>query len=169
MKATRFNIAHIVPVAGHRSVMHGLLGYREVIETLRWGLAELGHEVSVAENSFRGDCVNILFGAQMLSNADLQQLPADTIVYNFEQIGGMQVEQLKPEIRTVADRFLIWDYSEANVATWDTIGSAKGGGSLAGRLGPDAPPHSALGSAGHRRAVLRQGRSVANAGLQRTL
>ena len=124
MRETRFHIAHIVPVAGTRSLMHGLLGYREVVETVRWGLADLGHDVSVGENTFQSDRVNIVFGAQMLADADLKRLPAETIIYNFEQIGGMTLTHLKPQIRTVADRFRIWDYSEANLPTWRTIGTA---------------------------------------------
>lgn len=125
MKQRAFHIAHIAPPAGDRSLMHGLNGYLEVVETLTWGLAELGYEVSAGPNSFRGDRVNILIGAQMLSEADLARLPPETIVYNFEQIGGMTVDRLKPNIRIVADRFRIWDYSNANLATWRAIGTAR--------------------------------------------
>jgi hypothetical protein len=125
MKSSKFNIAHLVPHAGNRSLMHGLYGYREVIETMRWGLSDLGYEVTVTENSFRGGCVNIVLGAQMLADADLQRLPPESVIYNFEQIGEMRIDALKPEIRTVANRFRIWEYSEANLATWQMIGTGR--------------------------------------------
>lgn len=123
MKSSKFNIAHLVPHAGTRSLMHGLYGYREVIETVCWGLSDLGYDVTVSENGFRGGCVNIVLGAQMLADAELQRLPPESIIYNFEQIGGMRIDALKPQIRTVANRFRIWDYSEANLATWQMIGT----------------------------------------------
>jgi hypothetical protein len=121
----RFNIAHIVPVGNARSIMHGLYGYREVIETLQWGLTEIGCDVTVKENSFDPGRINIILGAQMLSDADLRRLPAESIIYNFEQIGRLKSEELKPEIRTVAERFCIWEYSEANFNTWTALGVAN--------------------------------------------
>ena len=122
----RFHLASIVPPPGDRSLLHGLHGYREVVETVQWGLAQLGHEVSAGENSFRADHVNVVFGVQVLPTADLMRLPDDTIVYNFEQIGGLDARDLKPLIRTVADRFRIWDYSAHNLATWERIGARRG-------------------------------------------
>lgn len=122
---TRFHLASIVPPPGDRSLLHGLYGYREVIDTLRWGLDQLGHEVSVGQNTFRADHVNVVFGVQVLPHTDLLRLPDDTIVYNFEQIGGLTIDELKPLIRTVADRFRIWDYSEHNIETWQRIGAKR--------------------------------------------
>jgi len=119
----KFHVAHIVPVAGTRSLMHGLLGYREVVETVAWGLHDLGHEVSVGENSFRAGCVNIVFGAQMLAPADLARLPPETIIYNFEQIGDTPIAQLTPGIRVVAERLRVWDYSQSNLQAWTAAGA----------------------------------------------
>jgi hypothetical protein len=121
----KFHLAHIVPVAGTRSLMHGLHGYREVVETLAWGLGDLGHEVSVGENSFRDACVNIVFGAQLLAPADLLRLPPVTIIYNFEQIGDTPVERLNPSIRVVAERFRVWDYSQSNLEGWASAGAQQ--------------------------------------------
>lgn len=119
----RFHLASIVPPPTDRSLLHGLYGYREVIDTTAWGLSQLGYEVSVGENTFRADHVNVVFGVQVLPLADLRRLPGDTIIYNFEQIGGLQVDDLKPLIRIVADRFRIWDYSAINIPTWQLIGT----------------------------------------------
>jgi hypothetical protein len=125
MKAERFNIAHIVPATSNFSMVHGLYGYREVIETLQWGLRDLGYDVTISENQLDGTRINIVLGAQMLAEADLERLPDRTIVYNFEQIGGANVADLRPEIRTVGERFRIWEYSQGNLATWEKIGPAR--------------------------------------------
>lgn len=122
---SRFNIAHIVPDRRGPSMMHGLYGYREVIDTLQWGLTDLGHEATVHENKFIAERTNIVLGAQMLSSSELQRLPPETIIYNFEQIGRLSPEDLKPEIRTVVERFRIWEYSKANLETWAALGAQK--------------------------------------------
>jgi len=142
----KFNIAHIVPDLGARAVTHGLHGYREVVETLRWGLADLGHDATITENSFAGDRVNIVIGAQVLADADLRRLPVETIIYNFEQIAKFSTDQLKPEIRTVGERFQIWEYSQANIATWNAVGTRHtvrhvpvGWAPILARINSDAP------------------------------
>jgi hypothetical protein len=126
VKTERFNIAHIVPATSTFSMVHGLYGYREVIETLHWGLTDLGYDVTISENQIDGARVNIVLGAQMLADTELRRLPDATIVYNFEQIGGASPADLRPEIRTVVERFRIWEYSQGNMATWEKLGSARG-------------------------------------------
>lgn len=111
----RFHITDIVPQS--RDV-HGLTGYREPIETLRWGLTELGHKVSVRTNAFAEDRTNIIFGIQMATSLLVEELPPDTIVYQLEQMAGLQVGRLKPAYRAVAGRLRIWEYSERNLETW---------------------------------------------------
>ena len=107
-------------------MVHGLYGYREVIETLQWGLRDLGYDATVSENQIDATRVNIVLGAQMLADADLRRLPDETIVYNFEQISGATLADLRPEIRTVVERFRIWEYSQGNMATWEKLGSRHG-------------------------------------------
>lgn len=103
--------------------MHGLNGYKEVIDTVQWGLRELGHGASSSINTVSETAVNIIFGAQMLTPEFLVQLPAETIVYNFEQIKGVNPADLKPPYRIATERFNIWDYSESNTATWLDLGA----------------------------------------------
>jgi hypothetical protein len=113
----RFHLAHILV-----QPFHGLLGYAEVIETVRWGLTELGHETSVGVNEIRKDATNIVFGCQMLEERLVAELPAGTIVYHFEQIAGHQnASELKENMRTAAQRLRIWDYSIENLAAWNRI------------------------------------------------
>jgi len=111
----RFNI---VPVFYDIPTMHGLRGYREVVQTLQWGLSELGHEVSVTENSIAANCTNILIGHVVVPAERLAALPKDTIIYNLEQMGSVPVEGLSLCCQIVADRFQIWEYSPCNLDAW---------------------------------------------------
>jgi hypothetical protein len=105
----KFHITDLVPQTRDA---HGLTGYREPIETLRWGLAELGHDVAVRTNAFAEDRTNIIFGIQMATPLLVEELPPDTIVYQLEQMAGLQVSRLKPAYHAVARRLRIWEYSE---------------------------------------------------------
>ncbi len=142
MPPTRFHIVQVVPDRR----LHGLYGYREVIETLQWGLTSIGHAATAAENAFAGDSVNIVFGFQMLPEAELERLPPETIVYNFEQLAGLAPETLKPAYRVAARRLHVWDYSEHNLAAWERLGPARrpvhvpvGWAPILARIPRDAP------------------------------
>jgi hypothetical protein len=121
MPSSKFHIVHVVPDPR----LHGLYGYREVIETLQWGLASLGHETTVSENEFASGRTNIVFGFQMLPEAQLEAAPPGTIVYNFEQLAGLQAHVLKPAYRVAARRLHVWDYSEHNLGTWEQLHPAN--------------------------------------------
>ena len=99
-------------------------GYKEVIETVIWGLQQLGHSVTYKLNSavYGDDTTNIVFGAQVISEASQKQLPDNTIIYNFEQLRGV-AENVRAEILHYAKHFRIWDYCEGNFPTWKTIGT----------------------------------------------
>ena len=43
----KFHIAHLIP----DPKLHGQQGYKEVIESLTWGLEQLGHQVTFAVNT----------------------------------------------------------------------------------------------------------------------
>lgn len=109
-----FHLCHVIPEAPWA---HGLNGYQEIIESVRWGLEALGHSVSAERNAIRGGAVNVLFGAQMFSEQDLASLPDERyIVYNFEQLP--EPESVRPSLASCARRFIVWDYSERNIAVW---------------------------------------------------
>lgn len=110
----RFHIVHIIP----KPKLHGLLGYCEVIETLQWGLNELGHETTAAINSVAEDKTNIVFGGQMLGDPGLQQFPPNSIFYNFEQLARIPQDKLWPVWRAIAERFRVWEYSQRNLEVW---------------------------------------------------
>lgn len=103
--------------------MHGLQGYREVIDTMSWGLRELGATVTIAENSIQPGCINIIFGAQVLPAEDLAKLPPNTIVYNLEQMGGLDLRK-NLVAKTIAGHLQVWDYSQSNLASWQKLSPA---------------------------------------------
>lgn len=104
---------------------HGLRGFAEIAQSLVWGLRALGHEADSAVNAFHPRAVNIVLGAQVLPQAVLDRLPDDTIVYNHEQLRGLDAEQIRPSMHEVARRFRIWDYSAANLDAWRRLGAAR--------------------------------------------
>jgi hypothetical protein len=99
--------------------MHGLNGYKDVIDSIHWGLGQLGHQATYAVNNVAADSTNIVFGAQMIPSETLRRLPADTIIYQLEQLGG----NLKPAYSEALKTFRVWDYSAANIALLSQIGA----------------------------------------------
>src|SRR6185437_16081556 len=67
-----FHLMHCIPDPR----MHGLNGYKEVIETVGWGLEQLGHRATYAVNERSPDATNIVFGAQVMPVSSLAELPS---------------------------------------------------------------------------------------------
>lgn len=112
---TRFNLLLIAPDP-IREAFAGI--FREVIETIEWGLIELGHDTTRSINEIARDRKNIVFGPQMLTENQFEALPQDSIIYNLEQLRGYSPTELKPIFKGFAERFEIWDFSEANLGVW---------------------------------------------------
>src|SRR5271157_5455064 len=92
-------------------------GFREVTESLSWALSSLGHSVTSRENWISNESdLNIVFGAECL--APNNQLPKNTIIYNLEQPSHPNL----PVVRHLAKGLRVWDYSAANVKTWQSLG-----------------------------------------------
>lgn len=114
-----FHVCHILPEG---RAYHGLNGYTEIAQTLLWGLQALGHEASYGRNSTRAGAVNLVLGAQMLAEEQLDELPRGTVIYNLEQMAKVPLERIRPVMRKLAQRFAVWDYSEANLERWQALG-----------------------------------------------
>lgn len=108
---------HIIP----DPKLHGLHGYREVVETVASGLTQLGHQVTSAINQFDPAATNILFGAHMLPLERVNELPANSISYNLEQVRDLDVAHFSPAQRACLERFEIWEYCPANLPTWQGL------------------------------------------------
>jgi hypothetical protein len=99
-----------------------LMSYREVIESLRWGFSDLGYDCTVRENTIDHSALNIVFGWQVLIHiGQLDLLPKGSILYNLEQFCDYTVDEYEYVLGLLND-FIIWDYSEANLAWWRAIG-----------------------------------------------
>jgi SAM-dependent methyltransferase len=93
--------------------------FREVAETLQYGLRRLGHTAAVGENVVDAKATNILLGAHLLPACDSQIVPAGSILYNLEQIGGANLAAAYYEL---AARHQVWDYSLRNLEKWKAMG-----------------------------------------------
>ncbi len=116
-----FNIVHVTGDG-----IRGTEAYRDVIESVLWGLRELGHEAIYSPNRCRQDATNIVFGGH-LSPELLMASPAGTIYYNLEQISGhphYDRDRPKDTVALIAAKFRIWDYTGANLATWLNLNPA---------------------------------------------
>ena len=91
--------------------------FREIAETLQYGLAGLGHTARIQENAVDSSATNVILGAHLLSAEQMCSLPPGSIIYNLEQLEGAQ---LKPEYYDLATSHRIWDYDVKNLDTWRT-------------------------------------------------
>lgn len=119
MGSQRFNLVTILP----HPRLHGLKGYGEVIETIEWGLTELGHDCRRTTNEIDPERTNVLFGAQMLPSEFFRANPARYVAYNLEQIANVPLVELGTRLRPIVEHCEIWDYSAAQVQIWKKLGA----------------------------------------------
>jgi SAM-dependent methyltransferase len=87
----------------------------DIVIPLRYALQRLGYEARIQENSFAATGMNIIFGLQDVPNIDLDTIPPNSVIYNFEQlVGGSKA--LRPHYLAALRRFPVWEYSERNYA-----------------------------------------------------
>ncbi len=89
--------------------------FREVAEGLHSALGSLGHAPKVDVNTLDAKATNILLGAHLLPEREAAGLPASTVIYNLEQLGGAA---LPAWYGALAARYHIWDYSPLNLERW---------------------------------------------------
>jgi hypothetical protein len=115
-------MVHIV--VGKRT-SHGLFGYADVIESIRWGLEALGHEVAVATNAIAKESVNVLFGFQLVNQTQMTAMPDNTVIYNLEQLVNLVPEKMVPVYAMAAQRLQIWDYNAENIQFWEKLNPCR--------------------------------------------
>ena len=100
--------------AGHR-------GFDDVILPLYYALSRLGHKVEITRNTYPARCLNIIFGAHEGKEFPFESVPADSIIYNLEQVvqGG---NAMREHYFEALDRFTVWDYSLRNVGVLKAAG-----------------------------------------------
>jgi len=96
--------------------------FREVAETLQFGLQSLGHTVQIQENAVDAMATNVLLGAHLLSPEDALMVPPGSILYNLEQLGG---PNLPKQFYELALRLQVWDYSRQNLERWKAMNCTR--------------------------------------------
>ncbi len=86
----------------------------ELVETLIYGLYEAGVAHHFSFNELNPLCTNIVIGAHLLDEKSLHDLPAETIIYNSEQIDEKST-WINSDYLGVLRRCRVWDYSDANI------------------------------------------------------
>ncbi len=116
-----YNISIIKP--GHPR-FNILEAYREVAETIHWGLNTLGIKSTMADNYLCPKSTNIIFGwIPLISLGGIDAIPENSILYNLEQYSELAIKETN--LKVASDRFQIWDYSEANINAWERAEPAK--------------------------------------------
>jgi SAM-dependent methyltransferase len=92
--------------------------FREVAETLQFGLRSLGHTAYIQENIPASDATNLYLGAHLLSPSEAQAVPPGSVLYNLEQLGGPNLPQTYYQL---ASQHQVWDYSLQNIEKWKAM------------------------------------------------
>ncbi len=92
--------------------------FREVAETLQFGLRALGHGVQIQDNLVDAASTNIFLGAHLLPPEQASNVPRGSIIYNLEQLGG---PNLPKDYYELACKRQVWDYSLQNIEKWKTL------------------------------------------------
>jgi hypothetical protein len=103
--------------------IHWLYAYKDVIDSIQWGLEQLGHQVSYGLNYIENNALNIIFGHRLLTVELLKKLPKNTIIYNLEQIEGLTVDDIfrNESNKYCFENFQMWEYSIFQKNMWNKI------------------------------------------------
>lgn len=94
--------------------------FGRTIESLTWGLSQLGHQASFAFGASRPDATNIVLCPHLLATHELARLPSDTILYNLDQI--TPASPIPPSRLWDFRRWRVWDFSLRNQTIWNALG-----------------------------------------------
>ena len=92
--------------------------FREIAETLQFGLRSIGHTANIAENIFDPAATNVILGAHLLVPGQTETIPPGSIIYNLEQLGGATLQSAYYDL---ARNYQIWDYDHQNLAHWKRL------------------------------------------------
>lgn len=101
-----FNVCNISPI------------FNDIAETIRYGLAELGCNVSCGPRIIIS-ARNILLGSHQI--ADWTIIPDNSIIYNLEQLGSTSL-YLTDSYLDKLKKYTVWDYSARNIEWLESNG-----------------------------------------------
>ena len=88
--------------------------FREIAETLCFGLQRLGCVAAIQENRFASDATTIVLGGNLIGEKVIDMIPANSILYNLEQIEPTS-KWWEPSFQRLLREFTVWDYSLRNI------------------------------------------------------
>lgn len=97
--------------------------FDEILLTLVGGLERLGCDVLVSHQYVDLAIPTIVLAPHTLPMSLFRRLPATTILYNWEQLGGTTL--MSPERQLAFRNFIVWDYSEKNTRYWQQHGATN--------------------------------------------
>ncbi len=109
-KSKNYNICIIQP----QGYIHSL-AFLELAELLMYSIRDLGRQAVVRKNQLGSDGVNIIIGAHLLDPKVQGTIPANTIILNTEQLGGVYTEWRDRLGKWFESGIGLWDYSPANI------------------------------------------------------
>lgn len=116
------DIQVVVPDPAVKASYHA---FDEIALTLVGGLRRLGAEVVVGTSYLDLGVPTILLSPYVYDDDVIDRLPANTILYNWEQLGDAGTHLVTPAQVLRFSRFIVWDYSAKNVAFWRARGAAN--------------------------------------------
>ena len=88
--------------------------FREIAETVHYGLEKLGLDSCITDGNFIEDRQHIILGAHLLiSYSKIPELPPGSILYNLEQLEDNR-ELWVSAYLSLMRRYTVWDYSPEN-------------------------------------------------------
>lgn len=96
-------------------------GFREVMESLQQCLADQGCTAPIRVNRIEPGAIPVFFGAHHLPLGTAGALPADSIVFNLEQLAP-GYPWYREDYLALLQRYRVWDYSARNVAHLRSLG-----------------------------------------------
>jgi hypothetical protein len=111
--AERYNVCLVQP----ESYLHSG-AFLELAELLHYALIDLGFSSRLSVNRLDAFGRNIVIGAHLFSAQAIARLPQSTIILNTEQLGSRE-HPWTDVMLNLARRFVMWDYSAANIAFFE--------------------------------------------------
>lgn len=87
--------------------------FLEVATTLMYGLQSLGYNAIITENKLSDSNINIILGAHLITEDQIDKIPASSIIYNLEQFDPESM--LNSTTFRMFQMFTVWDYSKRNL------------------------------------------------------
>jgi len=98
--------------------------FMEIAETLLYAFRKLCCIVTLEENKFSNNSTNIILGANLLSERDVERIPVNSIIYNFEQLSKSS-PWMTHTLYNLFKKFDLWDYSQRNIELLHKMGIKK--------------------------------------------